>query len=164
MAVDEKVRSGMSRADAVRRVRMERGDVDAARELVRAAAWESAVDTWWRDVCFAARQLTRAPGFTAVAVLTLALGIGANTAIFSYFDAWILEPLPYPDAGRLVVFASHDTKRGWTREGLASTASFLDFQERNTSFEQTVLWTGWNFNVTGDGPPVLVDGGRGSWN
>src|SRR5262249_38806066 len=99
-----------------------------------------------------------------VAVLTLALGIGANTAIFSYFDAWILEPLPYPDAGRLVVFASHDTKRGWTREGLASTASFLDFQERNTSFEQTVLWTGWNFNVTGDGPPVRVDGGRVSWN
>src|SRR5713101_2412414 len=97
MAAEEKMRRGMSRTDAVRAVRMERGDVHAAKEVVRAAAWESLVDTWWRDVCFAARQLVRSPGFTVVAVLTLALGIGANTAIFSYVEAWILKPLPYPD-------------------------------------------------------------------
>src|SRR5437879_1314343 len=63
-----------------------------------------------------------------------------------------------------MVFQSHDTKKGWTREGLDSTASFLDFQKQNTSFEQTALWTGWNFNLTGDGAPALVEGGRVSWN
>ena len=164
MAADEKVRQGMSRADALRAVRMERGDVEATKDIVRAAAWESVVDTWRRDLCFAARQLARSPGFTAVAVLTLALGIGANTAIFSYIDALIIKPLPYPGADRLMVFASHDTRKGWTSGGISSLASFLDFQEGNTSFEQTVLWTGWNFNVTGDGPPALVEGGRVSWN
>jgi putative ABC transport system permease protein len=162
MAVEDKVRRGMSRAEAMRAVRMESGDAEAAVGDVRAAAWESALETWWQDLCFAARQLARAPGFTLLAVLTLAVGIGGNTAIFSYINAFVINPLPYPDADRLMVFASHDTKKGWTWEGV-SPASFLDFQERTASFARTVLWTDSNFNVTGDGPPVLVDGGRVSW-
>jgi putative ABC transport system permease protein len=100
----------------------------------------------------------------AVAVLTLALGIGANTAIFSYINAWVIKPLPYPQADRLMIFLSHDKKRGFTRDGIDSAASFLDFQKQNTSFEQTALWTNWNFNLTGDGAPALVEGGRVSWN
>src|SRR6267142_13898 len=63
-----------------------------------------------------------------------------------------------------MVLEPHDKKKGWTRNGLTSTASFLDFQKQNTSFEQTALWTGWNFNLTGDGAPALVEGGRVSWN
>src|SRR5690242_198228 len=118
----------------------------------------------WQDLRYGARMLTKNPGFTAVAILTLALGIGANTAIFSYLNAWVIKPLPYPQSDQLLIFVSHDKKRGWTSESLTSTASFLDFQRQNTFFEQTVGWTGWNFNLTGDGTPELVEGGRVSWN
>ena len=116
-----------------------------------------------QDLRFGARMLGKNPGFTIVAVVTLALGIGANTAIFSYINAWIIKPMPYPHADRLIVFEPHDKKKGWTRESLTSTASFLDFLKQNTSFEQTALWRGWNFNLTGNGAPALVEGGQVSW-
>jgi hypothetical protein len=117
-----------------------------------------------QDIRYASRQLGRSPGFTLAVVLSLALGIGANTAIFSYIDAWVIKPLPYPHADRLAVLESHDKKKGWTRNSVTSTADFFDFQKQNASFEQTAAWTSWNFNLTGDGPPELVEGGRVSWN
>jgi len=120
--------------------------------------------TFWRDVAYARRMLQNSLGFTLLATLTLAVGIGANTAIFSYINAIIIKPLPYPKADRLAIFESQDKRRGWTREGLFSTASFLDFATQNTSFEQTVLWRTHNFNLTGDPTPQLVEGGRVSWN
>ena len=122
------------------------------------------MQTLWQDLRYGARMLAKNRAFTAVAVLTLALGIGANTAMFSYLDAWLIKPLPYPQADKLVVLESHDKKKGWTRNSVTSTADFFDFQKQNTSFEQTTAWTSWNFNLTGDGPPELVEGGRVSWN
>jgi putative ABC transport system permease protein len=122
------------------------------------------MQTLWHDLRYGFRMLAKNLGFTAVAILTLALGIGANTAMFSYVDAWIIKPLPYPQANRLMVLQAHDKKRGWTGTSVTSTADFLDFQRQNTSFEQTAAWTSWNFNLTGDGPPELVEGGRVSWN
>ncbi|HKW62765.1 MAG TPA: ABC transporter permease [Candidatus Acidoferrum sp.] len=122
------------------------------------------MQTLWQDLRYGARMLAKNPGFAAVAVLTLALGIGANTAIFSYLNAWLIKPLPYPQSDRLFILESHDMKRGWTSESLTSTASYLDFQKQNSSFEQTVGWTSWNFNLTGDGTPALIEGGRVSWN
>ncbi len=120
--------------------------------------------TLWRDLHYSVRMLAKSRAFTALAVLTLAIGIGANTAIFSYLDALMIKPLPFPQAYRLMIFESHDKKKGWTGEGLASAASFLDFQKLNTSFDQIALLAGGNFNLTGDGPPELVEGGRVSWN
>ncbi len=117
-----------------------------------------------QDLRYGLRILRKSPAFVAIAVLTLGLGIGANTAIFSFVDAWIIRPIPYPQADKLVVLLSHDKKKGWTSNGVSSTADFLDFQKQTTSFEQTAAWTQWNFNLTGDGPPALVDGGRVSWN
>ena len=156
--------AGMQADEARYAARRTLGNLTLVRETSREIWTFASLEALWQDVRFGARLLARSSGFTVAAVLTLALGIGANTAIFSYIDAFVIKPLPYPHADRLAMFLSHDKKNGWTPEHLTSTASFLDFQKQNTSFEQTALWAGWNFNLTGDGPPALVEGGRVSWN
>ena len=158
------IQSGLPPQEAKRRARLHFGGVEQLKEEHRDARGVTFIETVLQDIRYGLRTLAKSTGFAVVAVLTLALGIGTNTAIFSYFNAWLIKPLPYPQADRLMVFQSHDKKKGWTREGLFSTASFLDFQKQNTSFEQTASWAGWNFNLTGDGPPALIEGGRVSWN
>ena len=122
------------------------------------------MEAFWLDLKYGFKMLVKSPGFAAIAVLTLALGIGANTAIFSYVDAWLIKPLPFRQADRLMVLLSRDTKKGWTSNSVTSTADFLDYQNQNASFEQLAAWTQWAFNLTGDGPPDRVLGGLVSWN
>src|ERR1700730_14073956 len=94
------------------------------------------MEAFWLDLKYGFKMLVKSPGFAAIAVLTLALGIGANTAIFSYVDAWLIKPLPFRQADRLMVLLSHDTKKGWTSNSVTSTADFLDYQKQKESFEQ----------------------------
>src|SRR6187402_2820088 len=99
-----------------------------------------------RDVRHSARSLRQSPGFTAIAVLTLAIGIGANTAIFSFLDGLLLKPLPYRDAGR-IVRVLEKPPRG-ERNGI-STLNFLDWQKDNTVFEFMSAQTGDTVTLTG---------------
>ncbi len=116
-----------------------------------------------QDVRFGIRMLAKSPGFTAVAVLTLALGIGANTAIFSFVNAWILHPLPYPQGDRLVVLLGQNKKTGTTNNSI-EPGNFYDFQRETKDFEELCAWNPTSFNLTGDGPPERIQGHRVSWN
>ena len=109
-----------------------------------------------RDLRHAGRTLRHSPGFTTVAVLTLAIGIGANTAIFSFVDAILLKPLPYPGAD-CIVRVLEKPPRG-ERNGI-STMNFLDWQKDNTVFDFMSAQTGDAVTLTGGSEPVQLRGG-----
>ena len=101
MEAVEKMKRGMSRKDALRAVRLERGGLELAKEVVRSGGWESFVEACWQDLRYAQRRLRMAPTFTIATVLTLALGIGATTSIFTLVHAVLLKSLPVANPGEL---------------------------------------------------------------
>ena len=95
--------SGLSPMEARRAARLELGNVTVVREQVREYGWENLIRTFFADLRYAARQLRKNPGFALTAIVILALGIGASTAIFSAVNPILFEPLPYPHAGRMMM-------------------------------------------------------------
>src|SRR5918992_63774 len=102
-----------------------------------------------QDIRYGLRILKSRPGFTALAILTLALGIGANTAIFSVVNAVLLRPLPYIDAERMVVMESGKSQSAPDQYGGVSPADFWDYQDQTESVEQLVAISGGGFSLTG---------------
>jgi putative ABC transport system permease protein len=157
MAAEEKIKQGMSREDALRAVRLERGNLAVTKDLVRDARWESLIETSWQDLRFGARILRKNPGFTAIAVMILALGIGANTAIFNVIQTVVLQPLPFADPDLLVWL---NGKMPQTDDAGVSPADFLDYRDGNRSFEQMagisqVVMAGPS-NLSGDKPEQVM--------
>ena len=117
------------------------------------------ISSFWRDIRHALRLLRTRPGFAAVAVTTLALGIGANTAIFSVVRSVLLEPIPFPDPDRLVLLweAPADSP---TKTFIVSAPNYVDWRRDVKSFEQSGIWEFLTFNLSGDGEPERVSGMR----
>lgn len=118
------------------------------------------MDTVWQDVRFAVRSLAKKPSFTFVVILTLALGIGANTAIFSFVNVLLLSPLPYQDAERLVRVQS---QRG-NETGMLSVLEIVDLKEQAKLFDGFASFRNTQYNITGNGPPEALRAAVVNWN
>ena len=114
-----------------------------------------------QNLRYAIRVLFKQPGFTAIALVTLALGIGANAAIFSVLDAVLLKPLPYPDPDRLLMV--WEKPPGFPRNSVAA-ANFLDWKSHNHVFEQIAARSAASFNLSGEAQPEKVSALRVSAN
>jgi predicted permease len=138
LAAEEKMKQGMSRNDALRSVRLERGNLEVSKEAVRAAGWESIVETCWQDLRFAVRVLRNNPGFTAAAVLAIALGVGINVGIFSVLNGAALRLLPIPRAEQ-VVSIDQILHGGFKRNehngsSMFSYSEYLDYRDHSHVF------------------------------
>jgi putative ABC transport system permease protein len=151
MAADEKMKQGMSREEAKRSVRLERGSRESAKEEVRSAGWEHFVETFGKDLRYGLRVLRKSPGFTLAAVLTLALGIGASTAIFSVVDAVLLRPLPYPHPERIVQ-VMEQAPDGHPMS--LADPNFEDFRTQNDTVENLAEYAFGLASVAGGSEPV----------
>lgn len=137
---DDLIRRGVPRSEAMRRGRMEFGGIERAKEECRDARGVNHLETLIQDLRFGVRTLRKSPAFTAVAVITLALGIGTSTAVFSILDAVLLRALPYRDAGRLVAVWCTEIGQPGTKI-FASYRDFEEFKGHNHSFEELAALT-----------------------
>src|SRR5438067_5219097 len=115
------------------------------------------MNTLWQDIRFGLRMLAKHPSFTVVAIITLALGIGANTAIFSVVNAVLLRPLAFNDPGQLVAIHATNQQKGITTNEVSQTDA-LDWQAQSRSFADLALIGGWNFNLTKVEEPERIQG------
>ena len=161
MRTDELVREGLTRDEARRQAEREFGHADgSARTLAgvgdrleRRRRVGRFLGELWQDAGHGLRLLRRSPGFAAVAVVTLALGIGANTAIYSVLDAVLLRPLPYPEPDRLMMVSEVRADGG---PNSVSGGAFLDWREHQTTFDALTITTPVSYNLRGEVPERLT--------
>jgi len=153
----ELVREGLPPEDALRRAALETGNITATREQVRASGWEHGIDTLLSDIRYALRRLRRDPVFTLVAALTLAVGIGAATTIFSAVNPILFRALPYPGAERIVAISDR------SRNGAPSEPTYGTYEElasRSRSFETLSAADRWRPSLTGTDEAERLEGQR----
>jgi len=161
MAIEENLQRGMSREEARRQALVRFGGIPQAAEKQREARGLMNLEILLQDMKFTLRSLAREPGFTLVAVLILALGIGANVAVFSVVNTLLLRPLPFRDSQQLVRIVEKDPKAGESTKTYTADAT-QDFQQQNRSFQSVsgyFAFTGPNnFKLSGNGQPVPATG------
>jgi predicted permease len=144
MATEEKINQGMTRKQALRAVRLERGSVEVTKEVLWSARWESFVQTSWQDLRYGLRVLRQNPGFTAAAVLAIALGVGINVGIFSILNGAALRLLPVPRAEQLVsvsqIFHRRTIRNTHGETSMFSYSEFLDYRDHNHVFSGLVAY------------------------
>jgi predicted permease len=164
--IDELMEEGMSREEATQAARREFGNVTLMEQRSREVWQWPTVESIAADVRIALRRLRKSPGFTSIAVLIMALGIGANTAIFSVVHAVLLEPLPFRNPGQLVQIwhvPPQSSFPGMTRFAV-SAANFLDWQKQNTVFSEMALASGGTFDITGKGKAETITASTVTYN
>ncbi|HUK53872.1 MAG TPA: ABC transporter permease [Candidatus Binatia bacterium] len=165
LLADEKIRQGAAPEEARRAARIELGSIEQVKEEVREARSGAWLEQLCEDVRYSARQLHRNPGFSAVAILTLALGIGANTAIFSVVNSVLLRPLAYPHAERL--YLVREIVPQWSKFSPFLLANLPDFQiwrKQVHSFEDVAIAESTSAILSGAGEPERIHGVRASAN
>ena len=153
--VEENLALGMPPAEARRAALRKLGGLTQIEEECRDMRRTDSIENLWRDLRYALRMLGKNPGFTVVIVLTLALSIGANSAIFSVIDGVLLRPLPYPDADRIVRIFFHSAN--YAKFPL-NPFDFRDFRARNRSFESLAGFTRGDLQLSGTGQPERFAG------
>ena len=162
---------GLSPDEARRAARASFGDLESVArecrevrgEVIKERRRRERWDDFWRDLRVTVRSLRRSPGFTLVAVLTLALGIGANAAIFTVLRSVLLAPLPYSEPDRLVQLWTDERSHGRAAPEWLTPPDFLDWQSGNKTFAQMAAYSGWFPDWTGAGEPVSLTGIQVSW-
>jgi predicted permease len=163
LTIEQNIARGATPEEARRQALIEIGGVEQVKEECRdTRGWNFFEDTW-RDVWYGARMLRKSPGFAIVAVLTLALGIGANAAIFSVIEAVLLRPLPYKDPGRIAMIWNVLPPQARADIALAPWGEGMlhEFHQAH-SLEAIAAFKEYSFNLTGTGQPNQVDGIRAS--
>ena len=163
---DELVASGMSRDEAERAARRAFGNRTVITERSREAWQWPKLESLIADVKLVFRRLRNAPGFAATVLLTLAIGIGANTAVFTVVNSVLLKPLPYPESGQLAALPLNAPGAGVGsfQDGLLfSPSMYLTFAEHNRTFEHVGVWTMGTADVTGVGDSRRSKRGRRVW-
>jgi macrolide transport system ATP-binding/permease protein len=158
MAAQEKINQGMNRDQAQRAVRLELGTVEIAKEEVHSATWESFAENLWRDIRLALRSLRKSPAFSVVVILTLTLGIGANTAIFTLINAVMLQKLPVQNPKQL--YRLGDNNNCCVMVGLQNNDSFVLYsyslyqylRDHTTQFEQLAAFESYVSDLSVRGP------------
>jgi predicted permease len=155
MHIDDNLRSGMTPNEARRQATIQLGGVEQTRQAYRERQTLPWLETLSQDIRFSLRTLEKSPGFAFIAILTLALGIGANTAIFSIVNGVLLNPLPFPHPEQLIVL--HASKPNF-EFGSLSYPNFQDWQKDNHTFSSMAISRGYYFSLTGMGLAEQLDG------
>jgi predicted permease len=161
--IAENIARGITPVEARRQARIKLGNPQRVREELWQQNTVAMIDNLWRDLKYATRTLRRTPGFATVAILVMALGIGANVALFTVVRSVLLNPLPFPAPNQLgALYGKADTGKG----GTIAAGDFYDWQSESHSFEQMAIWRWSGYNMAGDRNelPEFLQAVTCSWN
>jgi predicted permease len=166
MYVDDNLSAGMTPEEARRQALIRLGGVEQVRQAVRDQTGFASLEVLGRDLKYATRALLRTPGFTTVAILIMALGIGASVSLFTVVHSVLLRPLPFPHSDRLVAIYSLNDPSKPDSDNNTASGDFYDWQKASHGYEEMAIWriTGYNMSANGGQLPEFLNAGACSWN